>query len=375
MQELGRIVRNGDPSQGTMVEALESEFAHHLGVRHAVALNSGTAALHLALLAHGIGSGHEVITSPLCLPDVGAAIVATGAMPVYADVNPYTYTISPLAAEQAAEAVTRHARDRGSHGASALLAVHLFGQPCDMAALSEIAHLHGLVLIEVAWDALGARYDHASVGSFGTACYSFVPGMAVVTGQGGMLTTDDEVIAAAARRLANHGCDCHGRVREPGFNYRMSEVIAAMALEQLPHIEPHIELQRHWAGELTHRLCGLAGLITPAETPGGMHSFQRYAIRIAPEFPLRRERVQQELQAWSVTTPSETYLPLHQHPFHSTRRDKTRSLSNAERVAQELLFLPMHPKLDALTVTRVVRALRLMASCVTERERPPEPDV
>jgi dTDP-4-amino-4,6-dideoxygalactose transaminase len=240
-----------------------------------------------------------------------------------------------------------------------------------MAALSEIAGQHGLVLIEVAWDALGARYDHASVGSFGAACYSFLPGMAIVTGQGGMLTTDDEVVAATARRLANHGCDCHGRVREPGFNYRMSGVIAAMALQQLPHVAQHVELQRHWAGELTHGLCGLAGIIPPAETPGGMHAFQRYAIRITPEFPLSRDRVQQDLQAWSVTTPSANYLPLHQHPFHSTRRDKARSLSNAERVAQELLFLPMDPDLDTLTVTRVVRALRLMASCVAERDCPP----
>jgi dTDP-4-amino-4,6-dideoxygalactose transaminase len=375
MQELGRIISYGDPDQGTMVEELEREFARHTSARHAVAVSSGTAALHLALLAHGIGPGHEVITSPLCLPDVGTAIVATGARPVYADVNAYTYTISPLAAEHTAEAVKHHVRDCGSRRAGALLAVHLFGQPCDMAALSEIAERHELVLIEVAWDALGARYDHASVGSFGTACYSFLPGMAIVTGQGGMLTTDDEVVAATVRRLANHGCDCHGRVREPGFNYRTSEVIAAMALQQLPHVAQHIELQRHWAGELTHGLCALPGIIPPAETPGGMHSFQRYAIRIAPEFPLSRERVQEELQAWSVATPSEDYLPLHQHPFHSTRRDKARALSNAERVAQELLFLPMHPNLNALTVNRIVRALHLMASCVTERECPPKPDV
>ena len=376
MQELGRIISYGDPTQGTMVEELEREFARHTGVRHAVALNSGTAALHVALLAHGIGPGDCVITSPLCSPAVGTAIVATGAKPLYADVNPYTYTISPLEAEQAAEAAERTTACSGSHRARALLAVHLFGQPCDMAALGEIADRHGLALIEVAWDALGARYDHASVGSFGTTCYSFQKGKTIATGAGGMLTTDDDVFAAMVRRLANHGRDCHGRVREPGFNYRMSEVIAAMALQQLPHVVHHIELRRHWAAELTHGLSDLAGIVPPAETPGGMHAFQRYALRITPEFPLSREKVRQELQSWEINTPLEDYVPLHQHPFHSSRRkDRARSLVNAECVAQELLLIPMDPSLDALKVNRAVRALRLMGSCVAERERPPEPDV
>lgn len=375
MQELGRIISYSDTNQGPMVEELEGAFERHTGVRHAVALNSGTAALHLALLAHGVGPGDCVITSPLCSPAVGTAIVATGARPLYADVNPYTYTISPLEAEQAAEAADRNAAGSGSPRARALLAIHLFGQPCDMAALSQVARRHGLVLIEVAWDALGARYDHASVGSFATTCYSFQQGKTIATGAGGMLTTDDEVIAAAVRRLANHGCDCHGRVREPGFNYRMSEVIAAMALQQLPHVAQQVELRRHWAAELTHGLSDLAGIIPPAETPGGMHSFQRYAVRVTSEFPLSRAEVRQELQAWSVETPPEDYLPLHQHPFHKSRGGNAKSFANAERVSKELLFLSTHPNLDALTVNRAVRALRLMSSCVTERECPPEPDM
>ena len=190
-----------------------------------------------------------------------------------------------------------------------------------------------------------------------------------------MLTTDDEVIAATVRRLANHGCDCHGRVRNPGLNYRMPGVIAAMVLQQLPRVTQHVELQRHWAGELTHGLSGLKGLVPPAETPGGMHSFQRYAVRVTSEFPLSRAEVRQELQAWLVETPPEDYLPLHQHPFHKSRGGNAKSFAKAEQVSDELLFLSTHPNLDALTVNRVVRALRLMASCVTERECPPEPDM
>ena len=148
-----------------------------------------------------------------------------------------------------------------------------------------------------------------------------------------------------------------------------------MALQQLPHVAQHIELRRHWAAELTHGLSDLTGIVPPVETPGGMHSFQRYAVRVTSEFPLSRAEVRQELQAWLVETPPEDYLPLHQHPFHKSRGGNAKSFAKAEQVSDELLFLSTHPNLDALTVNRVVRALRLMASCVTERECPPEPDM
>ena len=366
VRELCHIIRNGNLAQGQVVEALEAAFAGHVGTRYAVALSSGTAALHLALLAHGIGAGDGVITSPLCLPAVGTAILATGATPVYADINPYTYTISPLEADRAAQHVTRNAQLANSR--CALLAIHLFGQPCDMAALAGIAQRYGLVLIEVAWEALGAQYDGVRVGSFGTTCYSFQQGMSIATGEGGMQTTEDKEVATAVRRMANYGCDRGGRVQGPGFNYRMTDVTAALAQAQLPLVDAHVELQRYWASELAYGLTGFPGLIPPAVLPGAAHAFLRYAVRITPKFPLRPEEVRRSLHDQGIEAALCHLLPLHQHPFYSSLCGPAQSLCQAERVAQELLFLPLHPYLEEPDAERMVHSLRRMATYVPAGE-------
>ena len=365
-EELLRILCHGDPHGGESVRALEREFAEMVGVPHAVALNSGTAALHLALLAHGIGPGAHVITSPLCPPGVGCAIAATGATPVYADIDPYAYTISPLEAERAAGSLQLQNSQPGTHNtassAAALLAVHLFGQPCDMAALSAIARRYGLALIEVAWDALGATFHGNHVGRHGTACYSFSHGSCVSTGGGGMLTTDDEVLAASVRRLANLGCDCCGRVRQPGFNYRMTEIVAALALAQLQDVGQRVELQSYWADQLTHGISGLRGLIPPAAAPGTVHAFQKYAVRVTRDFALNRQAVVHGLGNDGIVSTLYNHLPLHLQPFNRSRSDHATALTHAERAAEELMYLPLQPNIAPSSVERMIHVLRLMAT-------------
>ncbi len=339
------------------VTALEGAFAEYMGVRHAVALSSGTAALHLALLAHGVDADDEVVVSPLCGPAVATAILATGANPVYADINPYTYTISPHEAERAITGRTR-----------ALLAVHLHGQPCDMSALGDIAKRHGVALLEVAWEALGARYGNVRVGGFGTAVYSFQQGMAIRTGEGGMLTTNDDAVAATVRSLANYGCDCCGRVQQSGFNYRMPGVVAALAREQLPRVDKDVAIQQFQAQAITQGLAGMTGLIPPSVLPGAEHSFQQYALRIGPEFPFSVAEVCRRLKQHGIEALGFCFVPLHLHPFHKTVAASTRPLTNAERAANEMVLVPMHPRLSGKEVKRMVHTLRLMATYVPDDE-------
>ncbi len=356
VKEVSCIIRSGNLQNGATVEQLETVFAEHTGSRHAVALNSGTAALQVALQANGIGPGDEVITAPLCLPAMAAAVITTGALPVFADIDPYTYNISP---REAAQAVTNRTR--------AILANHQFGQPCEMEALMDLAQHHSLVLIEVAWEALGARYHGKRVGSFGTSCYSFQQGMSIVTGQGGMLTTEDDQVAVTARSLADCGCDCSGRICQPGYNFCMPEVVAALALEQLPGVDSRAELQEYWAMELTHALKEWDTLVTPAVLPGVRHAFQRYALRVTPEFPFAPSAVCQKLRSLGIEAACSPLIPLHRHPFfRSMLSGDSLHLVNADRVAPELLFLPMHPYLEEEHVDRIVHALGLMATYVAE---------
>ncbi len=410
---------SGYPGHQGVASELESAFADFVGARHAVALSSGSAALHLALLAHGVRPGDKVVVSPLCPPAVIAAILAVQAQPVYADINQYTYTMDPLVVDYAlnrsAEATVpefcvtrsasgeqppgptithpstagqRHESSVGSqhrtqnpesrtsasgwptqnagHRVAAMVAVALFGQPCDMTALLDLAGRHGLALIQVAWEALGATLGGEQIGAFGTAVYSFQRDMAICTGEGGMLTTNAPDIAENVRRLANNGCDCHGRICGPGFNYRMPEVVACLALGQLSHVETRLTLQRMHAEELTHGLTGVPGLLPPHVLPGAEHAFQRYGLRITPEFPFSVRQVCRQLRERGIRASRCHVLPPHQHPVHRAGVGPASVTPLADTVGRELLFLPVGPDLQDDECRAMSHALRLMATSVME---------
>ncbi len=364
VREVERILRSGKLRRGEAIARLETAFAELTGTQHAIALNSGTAALQLALHAHGVGSGDEVITPPLCLPPVAAAVTATGARPVFADIDAYTYTISP---DEVWRAITERTR--------AVLAVHLFGQPCEMNRLAAIADEHNLTLIEVVWEALGARYNDRRVGTHGTACYSFQDGMSIITGEGGMLTTDDEHVAQMVRSMANFGCDDNGQLQQPGYNYLMTELTAALALSQLPRADSYAKLQEYWAMELTHELKEWDGLITPAVRPGARHAFQRYAVRVCPEFPMTPSAICRKLAALNIEASCNPVPPLHQQPlFQLNGNIDAPRLANSDRVASELLLLPVHPFLEQDQVQGIARAIGIMATHVPEGEYELDPE-
>src|SRR5215813_8575606 len=249
------VLRSGQLAAGEQVELFERRFAEVCQVREAVAVANGTAALHLALLAHGIGPGDEVITSPLSFAATGNTILLVGAKPVFVDIEPDTYNIAPELVEAAITPRTK-----------AIMPEHLYGNPADMRRLSAIAEAHGLVIIEDACQAHGATIDGCPMGSFGTGCFSFYATKNITTGEGGMVTTNDQRLAERMRVLCLHGIskDAWNRysekgswyyeVLEPGFKYNLSDVQSAIGLEQLKKIERLHALRSAYAGVYTRRL-------------------------------------------------------------------------------------------------------------------------
>jgi perosamine synthetase len=352
MRGVERILMRGSGEGGSEVAALEREFAHYVGARYAVAVSSGTAALHLALLAHGIGPGGTVLTSPLCLSPVASAISTTGAEAVLVDIDRRTFTISPGTVEAAlAKRPTR--REAGRTAPSALLAIDLFGHPCDMDALAAITEREQLALIDVAWESLGARYKGRPARNGRTACYSFQSGMAIDTGEGGMLATDDEAIAKAVRRLANCGCDCCGRVSVPGFNYRMTELTAALARAQLARLDLELDLRRHWAVDLCWELRNMEGLLPPVIPEHATPSWRRFALRLLPEYRLHGEELCRRLRRNGFDAVHHPLLPLHRHPIPTIDPAGGGDVPNVEEIAPQLVLLP----LDACLASPAVEKL------------------
>src|SRR5437899_699591 len=217
-----RVLASGQVAQGEQVAAFERRFAELCQVREAVAVSSGTAALHLALLAHHIGPGDEVITTAFSFAATANVILLVRATPVFVDIEPDTYTLDPL---QVQAALTRRTK--------AIIPVHLYGHPCDMTRLSQLAEAYSLVLIEDASQAHAAAIDGRPVGSFGTGCFSFYATKNMTTGEGGMVTTNDPAIAEQVRLLRNHGQEARYYHIALGYNQRMTDLQAALGIAQI----------------------------------------------------------------------------------------------------------------------------------------------
>lgn len=278
-------VRSGWVSSiGPYVDRFESAFASYVGVRHAIAVANGTVALHLALHALGVGRGDEVVIPDLTFAATAHAVLQTGATPVLADVDARTWCLDPAAVRLAVGPRTK-----------AILPVHLFGQPADMAALAEIAEGAGAVLVEDAAEAHGARWDEEMVGSLGrVGAFSFYGNKIITTGEGGMLTTDDDGLAARLRFLKDHGMSKERRYfhSELAFNYRLTNLQAALGLAQLEQIEAFIEKKRLVHAWYAERLRGVPGLELNEEAPGTRNVFWMTSVllpwRAHPDDVIRR---------------------------------------------------------------------------------------
>jgi dTDP-4-amino-4,6-dideoxygalactose transaminase len=315
---------------GKYVADFETDFAAYCGATHAMGVNSGTSALHLALLAAPVGSGDEVITTPFTFVATAAAIHYCGARPVYVDIDPTSFTIDPSRIE---EAITPRTK--------AILPVHLYGQPADMDPILEIARRHRLVVIEDAAQAHGAEYKGRRVGSIGDlGCFSFYPGKNLgAYGEGGAVTTSNEAYAKTIRMLRDWGQTRKYHHDLQGFNYRLEGMQGAILGVKLKHLDRWTDARRKNAALYTQHLAG-ADVATPVEMDYARHVYHVYAVRTAS-----REALAQELNAQGVQTGIHYPIPVHLQKAYADDAFKPGDFPHAERAAHEVLSLPMFPEL------------------------------
>jgi len=340
------IETNWISSQGAFVGAFEQAFAAFCGVGHAVATNSGTSALHLALAVLGIGPGDEVIVPSLTFVATANAVRYCGAVPVLADSDPLTLNIDP-----------EDARARITERTAAIVPVHLFGQTADMDPLLALAREHDLFVVEDACEAHGARYKGRRAGALGhCAAFSFYGNKIMSTGEGGMVTTDDAALAETLRLYRGQGMDPSRRYWFPvvGYNYRMTNIAAAIGLAQLERIDHHMAARRRVAAAYEQALAPLSNRIgRPHVADWAEHAYWMYTITIGGDAPATRDEVAGALAADGIETRP-FFHPMHRLPAYA---EDARRFPVAERAASRGLCLPTHAGLDDADVRRVAAAL------------------
>lgn len=343
------VAASGSYILGPNVAALEREIAEYCQCNYAVGVNSGTDALHLALLALDVGPGDEVITTPFTFVATAEAIGMVGATPVFVDIDPRTFNIDPNLIE---EAITPRTR--------ALLPVHLYGRPCEMDAIAEIAKGNGLAIIEDCAQAIGATYKGQKVGSIGKAgCLSFFPSKNLgCFGDGGMVITNDQSICERVEMLRRHGSRVKYHHAELGLNSRLDELHAAILRVKLTHLDKWNIARRDVAARYSDLLADVGGVVTP-DQPGLPNDddlipvYHQYTIRVE-----NRTSLQSHLSAAGIGSCVYYPIPLHLQEVHTGLGYRPGDFPVAEQVARQCLSLPMFPGLTDTQIEVVVRHLR-----------------
>ena len=331
---------------GREVAAFEEEFAAFCGVSHGVAVNSGTSALHLALLAANIGPGDEVITVPCTFVATVAAVVYTGAKPVFVDVDPVTYTMDPTQIEAVITPRTK-----------AILPVHLYGNPAEMDSILEIARRHDLTVIEDAAQAHGAKYKGRRCGSIGDlSCFSFYPGKNLgAYGEGGLVATNNPDYVRSIRMLRDWGAEKKYQHVVKGYNYRMEGVQGAVLRVKLRHLEQWTEARRSHAAAYSHLLAE-SGLTLPTEPLGNRHVYHVYAVLTE-----NRDDFMAALNARGVQTGIHYPFPVHLLPAYADLGYEPGDFPISERIATKEVSLPMFPELTSAQIEAVAEAVEAVA--------------
>jgi dTDP-4-amino-4,6-dideoxygalactose transaminase len=351
----GEVIAKGSFILGPFVDSFENEFARYVGSKHCVGLNSGTSALQLALLACAVGPGDEVITVPASWISTCWAISYVGARPVFVDIDPQTRGMNPELVEQAIGTRTR-----------AILPVHLYGQPVDIAALQTIADRHGLALIEDACQAHGAFWNGRHMGTFGRAgCFSFYPGKNLgAFGEAGAVVTDDSALAAHVRRLRDHAQSSRHVHDEIGFNMRMEGIQGAVLGVKLPHLSRWSEARRHICQRYTAAWEGLPGLHVPVSRTGAVPGCHIYGLRCS-----ERQSLQDYLAARNIQTSTHYPTPIHMQPAYRHLGYREGDFPEAEALFREVVTMPLFPELRDDEVTHVIAAVRDWALAHDQAER------
>jgi dTDP-4-amino-4,6-dideoxygalactose transaminase len=325
-----RVLGSGQYVLGKEVATFEERFAAYCSTQHAVAVNSGTSALHLALLAAGVGPGDEVVTVSHTFVATVAAIRYTGATPVFVDVDPESYTMTVAQVEAK---ITKRTK--------VILPVHLYGQPADMDPIMEVAAKHGLLVVEDAAQAHGAEYKGRRVGGIGDlGCFSFYPGKNLgAYGEGGSVVTNNSEFDRTLRVLRDWGQEQKYHHNLKGFNYRMAGIQGAILAVKLQHLEAWTEARRRHAARYDE-LLGDTGLGLPAVLPYARHVYHIYAVRV-PE----RDRFLEDLKTEGVQSAIHYPIPVHLQKAHADLGYGTGDFPHSEKAGNEVLSLPMFPEL------------------------------
>lgn len=348
IEAVKKVLLSGMLAQGREVEFFEKEFAKYIGVKHAVAVVNGTAALDLILKALEIGNGDEVITTPFTFAATANSILFQGAKPVFADIDPKTYNLDP---NDVLEKITSKTK--------AIIVVHLYGQPTDMKAFREIADDHKLYLIEDAAQAHGAEFMGRKVGSLGdAAAFSFYATKNITTGEGGMITTNNDEIARKTRLLRNHGQTSKYVHETLGWNLRMTNIAAALGRVQLRKLDKWNMIRQENAEYLSRELSKIKGVIPPYVDPRVKHVWHQYVIRVTSEAKLTRDELKKYLEEQGIGTAIHYPIPLHQQPLYKKLGYPQDICPNSIKASKEVLSIPVHPAVSREDLDYIVTTIR-----------------
>jgi len=331
------VLESGMLVQGRQVEDLEEKFAELCGVRYAIATSSGTTALHTALLAHDVGSGDEVITTPFTFIASVNSIILTGATPVFVDIDQRSFNIDESLIENAITSRTK-----------AIMPVHLYGQVCEMDVLQGLASNYGLAIIEDACQSVGASFKGQKAGSFCTGAFSLYATKNIMSAEGGMITTDDDEVAERCRLLRNHGMSRRYYHDFLGYNYRMTNVHAAIGLAQIARLSEFTQ-RRSYNAQFYNE--NIHSVLTPKVLPHREHVWHQYTVRLKGQRN-RGDAVEQLTQA-GVGTGIFYPVPAHLQGYVRNITGEI-NMPITERVSNEVFSLPVHPQLSQADLDKVV---------------------
>ncbi|KYC45166.1 MAG: Aspartate aminotransferase [Candidatus Methanofastidiosum methylothiophilum] len=330
IEAVSEVLLSGNIAQSKKVDEFEKQFSDYIGSDYAVSTSNGTTALHVALLSNGIGKGHEVITTSFTFVATANSVLFTGAKPVFVDIDPNSFNIDPCLLE---EKITKKTK--------AIMPVHLYGQPANIKEINEICQDHNLILIEDAAQAHGAKYNGKKIGSFGTGCFSFYPTKNMTTSEGGMITTNNKLLYEKAKKIRNHGQEKRYYYDTLGFNFRMTDICAAIGICQLRKLEEFNKTRRKNAEFYSKRLSKLDYLECPKIFPKKEHVFHQYTLRIKNG---RREEIIKGLEKAGIGYGIYYPKPLHKQPLYIELGYKDK-LKETEKAAEEVISIPVHPSL------------------------------
>ncbi len=336
-----KVMESGALAQGNTVAEFEKRFSDFIGVKHSIATSNGTTALHIGMLSMGIRPGDEVITSPFSFMASATSIIFTGAKPVFADIDPENWNIDP---ESVRKEVTPKTK--------AIMPVQLYGQSADMDPLREIAEEHDLKIIEDACQAHGAEYKGKRVGGLGDCgAFSFYPTKNMTTGEGGMVTTDSDVIAEEARLLRNHGQTSRYEHAIVGYNFRMTNIHAAIGVVQLGKLPGFNKKRQENAAFFTEQLKDVPGIQTPIVGPDRVHVFHQYTLKAE-----KRDDLREFLTSKGISTG--VYYPDVLYNYSAIKPYFSGVKEVAEHATTEVISLPIHPYLEQSELEYIVDRIK-----------------